>query len=169
MLARSPSPVRHRQGLHRQRRHRFRSVCHRQGLGKQRRRWSDQPIWRSSPPTTSPSTRLPPFEHRVAAVSPLRAVALLPLVPAAGYKCAFSGMYVASGSHAAALTCALQPRRPIGPLRRCTLSSPSPREDIAGFHRTTSLSAGCRHPRMVFVAPPSSSSPTLSTAAASPQ
>jgi hypothetical protein len=122
----------------------------------QRRRRSDQPIWRSSPPSTSPSTRLPPFEHRVAAASPLRAVASPPLVPATGYQRAFSGMYVAGGSHAVAPTRAQQPRRPIGPLRRCTRSSPSPHEDVAGFLRATSLGAGCRRPRMVFVAPPGS-------------
>jgi hypothetical protein len=81
----------------------------------QRRRRSDQPIWRTSPPSTSPSTRLSPFEHRVAAASPLRAVASPPLVPAAGYQRAFSGMYIAGGSHAAAPTRALQLRRPIGP------------------------------------------------------
>jgi hypothetical protein len=65
--------------------------------------------------STSPSTRLPPFEHRAAAASPLRAVASPPLVPAAGYQRAFSGMYAAGGSHDTALTRALQPRRPIGP------------------------------------------------------
>jgi hypothetical protein len=81
----------------------------------QRRRQSDQPIWRTSTPSTSLSTSLPLFEHRTAAASPLRAVASPPLVPAAGYQCAFSGMYVAGGSHAAASTCALQPRRPIVP------------------------------------------------------
>jgi hypothetical protein len=135
----------------------------------QRHRWSDQPIWRKSPPSTSPSMRLPPFEHRAAATSPLRAVASPPLVPAAGYQRAFSGMYVAGGSHAAAPTRALQPRRPIGPLHCCTRSSPSPREDVAGFHHATSLGAGCHRPRMVFVAPLGSSSPTSSTAAASPQ
>jgi hypothetical protein len=32
-------------------------------------------------------------------------------------------MYVTGGSHATAPTRALQPRRPIGPLRRCTRSS----------------------------------------------
>jgi hypothetical protein len=79
----------------------------------QRRSRSDQPIWRTSPPSTSPSTRLPPFEHRAAAASPLRAVASPLLVPAAGYQRAFSGMYVAGGSHAAAPTRALQLRRPI--------------------------------------------------------
>jgi hypothetical protein len=135
----------------------------------QRRRRSDQPIWRSSPPSTSLSTRLPPFEHRAAAASPLWAVASPPLVPDASYQRAFSGMYVAGGSPAAAPTPALQPRHPIGPLRRCTRSSPSPREDVAGFHRASSLGAGCRRPRMVFVAPPGSSSPTSSTAAAPPQ
>jgi hypothetical protein len=80
----------------------------------QRRRRSDQPIWRSSPPSTSPSTRLPPIEHRAAAASPLRAVASPPLVPAAGYQRAFSGVSVAGGSHTAAPTRALQLRRPIG-------------------------------------------------------
>jgi hypothetical protein len=80
-----------------------------------RRRRSDQPICLSSPTSTSLSTRLPPFEHRAAAASPLRAIASPPLVPAAGYQHAFSGMYVAGGSHAAAPTRALQPRRPIGP------------------------------------------------------
>jgi hypothetical protein len=144
-------------------------MCRRQGLGKQRRRWSDQPIWRSSLPSTSPSTRLPSFKHQAAAASPFRAVASPPLVPAAGYQRAFSRMYVAGGSHAAARTRALQPRRPIGPLRRCTRSSPSPRKDVAGFHRATSLGVGCRRLRMVFIAPLGSSSPTSSTAAASPQ
>jgi hypothetical protein len=43
------------------------------------------------------------------------------------------------------------------------------RKDVAGFHRANFLGAGCRRPRMVFVAPPGSSSPTLSTAAAPPQ
>jgi hypothetical protein len=70
----------------------------------QRHHRSDQPIWRTSTPSTSPSMRLPPFEHRAAAALPLQAVASLPLVPAAGYQCAFSGMYVAGGSHAAAPT-----------------------------------------------------------------
>jgi hypothetical protein len=144
-------------------------MCRRQGLGEQRHRRSDQLIWRTSPPSTSPSTRLPPLEHRAAAASPLRAVASPPLVPAAGYQRTFSGMYIAGGSHAAAPTRALQPRRLIGPLRRCARSSPSPREDVAGFHRATSLGAGCRCPRMVFIAPLGSSSPTSSTAAASPQ
>jgi hypothetical protein len=92
-----------------------------------------------------------------------------PLVPAVGYQRAFSGMYVAGGSHAAALTCTLQPCRPIGSLHCCTRSSLSPREDVAGFHRATFLGAVCRRPRMVFVAPLGSSLPTLSTATASPQ
>jgi hypothetical protein len=134
----------------------------------QRRRRSDQPIWRTSPPITSLSTRLPPFEHRAVAASPHWAIVSPPLVPAVGYQRAFSGMYVTGGSHAAALTRALQPRRPIGPLRRYMRSSPSPREDVDGFHHATFLGAGCR-PRMVFVAPPGSSSPNSSTAAASPQ
>jgi hypothetical protein len=100
---------------------------------------------------------------------PLQAATSPLLVPATGYQRAFSGMYVAGGSHAAAPTRALQPCRPIGPLRRCMRSSLLPREDVAGFHRATSLGAGCRRPRMVFVALLGSSSPTSSTAAASPQ
>jgi hypothetical protein len=69
----------------------------------QRRRRSDQPIWRTSTPSTSLSTCLPPFEHWAAAALPLRAIASPPLVPAAGYQRTFSDMYVAGGSHAAAL------------------------------------------------------------------
>jgi hypothetical protein len=79
------------------------------------RRRSDQPIWRMSMPSMSPSMRLPPFEHWAAAALPLRAVASQPLVPAASYQRAFSGMYVAGDSHAATPTRALQLRRPIGP------------------------------------------------------
>jgi hypothetical protein len=79
-----------------------------------RRRRSDQPILHTSTPSTSPSTRLPPFEHRAAAALPLRAVASPPLVPIADYRHAFSGMYVASGSHAAGPTRALQLRHPTG-------------------------------------------------------
>jgi hypothetical protein len=46
-----------------------------------RHRRSDQPIWCMSSPSTSPSTRLPLFEHRAATVSSLWAVASPPLLP----------------------------------------------------------------------------------------
>jgi hypothetical protein len=79
------------------------------------RRRFDQPIWCTSTPSTSLSTRLPPFEHQADVPSPLRAIASPPLLQAASYQRAFSGMYVAGGSHAAVPTRALQLRRPIGP------------------------------------------------------
>ncbi|KAK1608095.1 hypothetical protein QYE76_031768 [Lolium multiflorum] len=66
----------------------WRVSCHRR---------SDQPTPRTSTPSTSPSTRLPPIEHRGAAVLPLRAAAPPPLVHVTGLRRAFRGVYVAGG------------------------------------------------------------------------
>ena len=84
-----------------------------------RRRRSDQQIARTSAPSTSPSTRLPPIEHRVATAPPLRAAAPPPLVRATGCQCALPGVYapVASRRCPESRPAATPP---LGPLRRRT-------------------------------------------------
>jgi hypothetical protein len=125
----------------------------------QRRRRSDQPTARTSPPSTSPSTRLPPIELRAAAASPLRAAALPPLVHATGLRRAFQGAYVAGGVP------------PLHRLAPCSYAGPSgrgvaarghlrrpPRIDVRGHHsatpsaRVASVRAWSSSRRWVFLA-----------------
>jgi hypothetical protein len=55
-------------------------------------RRSDQPIWRTSTSSTSPSMRLPPTKYRAAVASSLWDAVPPPLVQAAGFQRAFIGM-----------------------------------------------------------------------------
>lgn len=124
-----------------------------------RRRRSDQPTPRTSTPSTSPSTRLPPIEHRGAAASPLRAAAPPPLIHATGLRRAFRGVYVAGGLPPLHR---LAPGSYAGPSGRGVaarghLRRP-PRIDVRGHHsatpsaRVASIHAWSSSRRWVFLA-----------------
>ena len=136
-------------------------------------RRSDQLIERLSPPSTSPSTRLPPIEHRVAAASPLYAAAPPPLVRATGCQRVLPGVYapVASRRCPDSRPAATPPPRVVAsphavyfavPALTSSASTPSASTSSASTPSASTPSAhGLRHTA-------GSSSPTSCTAAAPP-
>ena len=133
----------------------------------QRHHWSDQPTPLMSLPSTSLSTRLPPITHQAAAASPLLAAASPPLFHATGFQCALLDVDVASSLSHWTDSRPIVPPPPLGPEGPCMRpSSPSMHTDVPGSHNATSNGARRHRPRMVFVTPSGSSSPSLSTAAA---
>ena len=81
-----------------------------------------RPVPRPSTSSTSPSTRLPPIELRVATASPLRVTALPPWSPPTGCQ-RTSQARTRRWPPAAAPTRALQPRRAFGPWHCCAQST----------------------------------------------